>query len=179
MHSVVVGSKNPNKNEAVKRAFSLFPHLGGGFFSCCGAASGVSDQPVGYEETLCGADNRAKEAFSHGDLGVGLESGLVPVQGSGTGYMNLTACSVYDGKNWFRGVGPGFELPEAVCRMVIHEGCELDEAVSRCGLSEKKRIGYAEGIIGILSGGAVTREDYMVPAVSMALVAFASRKGAQ
>lgn len=168
---VSVGSGNPNKLDAVKRAFAGFPGFAGVTFEPFASPSGVSDQPVGYEETLRGADNRAMGARNGNDYGVGLESGLVPVQGSATGYMNLTACVIYDGERFYRGVGPAFELPAPVCNMVIEESCELDEAVHRAGLSDNTRIGYSEGLIGILSGGAVTRADYMVPAVTMALVA--------
>jgi inosine/xanthosine triphosphatase len=167
---VAVGSGNPNKADAVRRAFAGFPAFDGATFVSMAAPSGVSDQPVGYEETLKGADNRACGAYNGYHYGVGLESGLVPIQGTETGYMNLTACVIYDGERFFRGVGPAFELPPAVCRMVVEGQCELDEAVYRAGLSENERIGYAEGLIGILSGGAVTRADYMIPAVTMALV---------
>ncbi|MCG8470673.1 MAG: inosine/xanthosine triphosphatase [Desulfobacterales bacterium] len=179
MVRVCVGSENPNKQEAVKRAFAGFPKFKGAEYLSYKAASGVSDQPLGYEETLMGADNRAREAFFSGKvtLGVGLESGLVEVPGSTTGHMNLTACSLFDGEHFFRGVGPGFELPEIVCEMVVKGQQELDEAVHRAGLSDNTRIGYAQGIIGVLSGGAVTREDYMVPSVTMALVALCAEVG--
>lgn len=168
---VAVGSANPNKLDAVRRAFDGFDGFSGASFVSKAAPSGVSDQPVGYEETLKGADNRALGAFEKNGYGVGLESGLVPMAGTATGYMNLTACVIFDGARFHRGVGPAFELPPEVCRLVVSEACELDEAVRRAGLSDNARIGYAEGLIGILSGGAVTRADYMVPAVTMALVA--------
>ncbi|VFQ43818.1 inosine/xanthosine triphosphatase [Desulfoluna butyratoxydans] len=175
---VAVGSANPNKLDAVKRAFQSFNGFNNLSFVSVASPSGVSDQPVGYEETLSGADNRAQGAYGGSGYGVGLESGLVPVAGTETGYMNLTACVIYDGQRFHRGVGPAFELPGEVCRMVVDGGCELDEAVHRAGLSDSRRIGYAEGIIGLLSNGAVTRADYMVPAVTMALVALAaSAKG--
>lgn len=168
---VAVGSGNPNKLDSVRRAFGCFPGFKGASFISMKSPSGVSDQPVGYEAILKGADNRAKGACDGHHYGVGLESGLVPVSGTATGYMNLTACVIFDGAHFYRGVGPAFELPSSVCRMVVEEGCELDEAVCRAGLSENERIGYAQGLIGILSDGAVTRTDYMVPAVTMALVA--------
>ncbi|WP_300670854.1 inosine/xanthosine triphosphatase [Desulfoluna sp.] len=168
---VAVGSGNPNKLDAVKRAFAGFPGFEAASFVANASPSGVSDQPVGYEETLKGADNRAFGAYGGRGYGVGLESGLVPMAGTDTGYMNLTACVIYDGVSFYRGVGPAFELPAEVCRMVVDGHCELDEAVHRAGLSQNERIGYAEGLIGILSDGAVTRADYMVPAVTMALVA--------
>lgn len=173
---VWVGSGNPNKIEAVRRAFTGFPAWMNATVVSRTTPSGVSDQPVGFEETLKGADTRAMGAYGGHGYGVGLESGLVPVAGTATGYMNLTACVIYDGERCFRGVGPAFELPATVCKMVVEDGCELDEAVHRAGLSKNVRIGYAEGLIGILSGGAVTRADYMVPAVTMALVSLAAHQ---
>ena len=52
----------------------------------------------------------------------------------------------------------------------MEDGLELDPAVRQAGLTDNERIGYSQGIIGILSGGRVTRLDYSRPAVSMALV---------
>jgi inosine/xanthosine triphosphatase len=133
-------------------------------------SSGVPDQPLGLEQTLRGAKNRAKNAFEDCVLSVALESGLVEVPGSSTGYMNLTACAIFDGREMYVGLGPAFELPADVTRLVVEDGLELDPAVRRAGLTNNDRIGYAQGIIGILSGGRVTRMDYSRPAVSMALV---------
>lgn len=173
---VAVGSKNPNKLDAVRRAFGKFSGFEEASFVSMETPSGVSDQPVGYEAIFEGADNRARGAKGDHHYGVGLESGVVPMAGTTTGHMNLTACVIFDGTRFYRGVGPAFELPLTVCRMVVDEGYELDEAVCRAGLSDNERIGYAEGLIGLLSGGAVTRADYMVPAVTMALVALVSEK---
>jgi len=84
--------------------------------------------------------------------------------------MNLTACAIFDGQDIFVGLGPAFELPDEVTRLVVDKGMELDPAVKKAGLTDNERIGYAQGIIGILSQGRVTRLDYSKPAVSMALV---------
>jgi inosine/xanthosine triphosphatase len=163
-----VGSLNPVKLGAVRAVMEeRFPEA---IFEPVAVASGVSDQPVGLEETLRGARNRAENAFADCDLSVALESGLVEVPGSNTGYMNLTACAIFDGREMYVGLGPAFELPPDVTRLVVEEGLELDPAVRRAGLTDNERIGYAQGIIGILSGGRVTRMDYSRPAVSMALV---------
>ena len=139
-------------------------------FEPVGVESGVSVQPIGLGETLRGAKNRARAAFGSCDLAVALESGLVPVPETATGYMNLTACAIFDGSEMYLGLGPAFELPAEVTRLVTEEGLELDPAVRRAGLTDNERIGYGQGIIGILSGGRVTRMDYSRPAVSMALV---------
>lgn len=167
--NIVVGSKNPNKIQAVKEAMTAFEPFVHAKFKGISADSGVSDQPIGLEETLAGAGNRAKHAFGGCDFSVGLESGLVPVPLSQSGFMNLSACVIYDGRDTYAGLGPAFELPEEITRLVVDEKLELDQAIYQSGFSKNPRIGYSEGIIGILTRGVVTRKDYMVPAVSMAL----------
>jgi inosine/xanthosine triphosphatase len=159
---------NPVKLGAIRAVMETrFPEAR---FEPVGVESGVSVQPIGLGETLRGAKNRARAAFGPCDLSVALESGLVPVPETATGYMNLTACAIFDGSEMFLGLGPAFELPAEVTRLVTEDGLELDPAVRRAGLTDNARIGYGQGIIGILSGGRVTRMDYSRPAVSMALV---------
>ena len=165
---VRVGSMNPVKLGAIREVMAgVFPEAE---FVPVAVPSEVPDQPLGLEETLRGARNRARNAFADCFLSVALESGLVEVPGSKTGYMNLTACAIFDGREMYVGLGPAFELPADVTRLVVEDGLELDPAVRRAGLTDNERIGYAQGIIGILSGGRVTRMDYSRPAVSMALV---------
>ncbi len=166
---VIVGSKNPNKIQAVRDAFSMFNCFHGARFESAAVSSGVSDQPIGLEETLGGAKLRATNAFSGCDFSVGLESGLIPVPLARSGYMNLSVCAIFDGKQHYLGLGPAFELPETITRLVVDQHLELDVAIFQSGLSANPRIGYSEGIIGILTHGVVTRKDYMVPAVTMAM----------
>ncbi|MBU1169745.1 MAG: inosine/xanthosine triphosphatase [Proteobacteria bacterium] len=166
---VHIGSKNPNKIQAVKEALVMFDPFKGSDFKGMHADSGVSDQPLGLEETIRGAQNRAKNAFGNCDFSVGLESGLVPVPLTHTGYMNLSACVIFNGTAMFVGLGPAFELPESITGLVVEQNMELDDAILQSGLTQNPRIGYSEGIIGILTQGVVTRKDYMVPAVAMAM----------
>lgn len=164
-----IGSKNPNKFNAVKEAFLMFELFTEATFQSIDAESNVSDQPIGYIETITGAKNRAANAFKNCDISVGLESGLIEVPLTKTGYMNLTICAIYDGKNHCIGTGPAFELPEKITKLVVEEHLELDAAIVKSGFSENPRIGYSEGIIGVLTKGVVTRKDYMVPSVTMAM----------
>lgn len=166
---VNIGSKNPNKLNAVKEAFLLFEPFQKAHFESVNANSEISNQPVGFEETITGALNRSKNAFTGCTFSVGLESGLVPIPMTRTGYMNLSVCVIFDGKNHYTGTGPAFELPVDITRLVIHEKLELDDAIVKSGFSENPRIGYSEGIIGVLTDGVVTRKDYMIPAVTMSM----------
>ncbi len=166
---IIVGSLNPIKMQAVRETFATLPAYENACFSQVDVQSEVPDQPIGFEQTIQGARNRAQNAFTSCDLSVGLESGLIPVPLTASGYMNMTACALFDGTTWYVGLGPAFELPEDITRMVALEGLELDAAVNRSGLSKDPRIGYGQGIIGILTRGRVTRMEYSKPAVSMAL----------
>lgn len=169
---IAVGSKNPNKLQAVREAFQLFQRFHDARFESFASKSGVPDQPIGLDEIITGAKQRAIHAFSGCHLSVGLESGLIPVPQTQNGYMNVSACAIYNGNNHFTGLGPAFELPSAIVELVIKQKLELDEAIFQSGFSLNPRIGYSEGIIGILTDGVVTRKDYMVPAVTMALSCF-------
>ena len=78
---VRVGTTNGPKIAAATGALQAYaPHA-----SVEGAKveSGVSDQPVGFEEIARGARNRAARAFALGDcdLAVGYEDGLVELVG--------------------------------------------------------------------------------------------------
>ena len=172
-----IGSKNPNKFNAVKEAFLMFEQFQNAVFQSNAAKSGVSDQPIGYKETITGAKNRADNSFANCDISVGLESGLVEIPLTRTGYMNLTICSIYDGNEFCIGSGPAFELPEKITKLVVEDRLELDEAILKSGFSANPRIGYSEGIIGVLTNGVVTRKDYMIPSVTMALAQFLSNGG--
>jgi inosine/xanthosine triphosphatase len=167
-----LGSLNPVKKEALFQALEesgRFPDIR---IHALSLPSGVPDQPIGLESTLTGARNRARAAWSpEVFFGVGIESGLVEVPLTRTGYMNLTACVLFDGKNFFTGLGPAFELPGEITRRVVEEGMELDAAVQAAGFSANPRIGYSEGLIGILTRNVVTRLIYTKPAVHMALAA--------
>lgn len=169
---ITVGSKNPNKLQAVKEAFLLFQRFQDARFESFASNSGVSDQPLGLDEIITGAKQRATHAFLDCHLSVGLESGLIPVPQTRNGYMNISACAIYNGNSHFTSLGPAFELPAVIVKLVIEQKLELDEAIFQSGFSSNPRIGYSEGIIGMLTDGVVTRKDYMIPAVTMALSGF-------
>ena len=51
---IAIGTKNPGKIEAVRRAVSAYAKLSDAELQGCGAVSGVSDQPRTLEETTLG-----------------------------------------------------------------------------------------------------------------------------
>lgn len=172
MSRVIVASANPVKMEAVRQGFALmFPdmHI---TLEGHGAPSGVSDQPLGDNETRRGATNRAKhirQQYPDADYWVGIEGGC-------TLHDDDNSASVYA---WVVVLGKGeqvghsktgvFFLPDEVTRF-IRQGMELGHADDEVfGRTNSKQ---DTGSVGILTGDVITRTSYYVHAVALALIPF-------
>src|SRR5574342_3631 len=105
-----VGSKNEIKVSAVKETVSNYSIISDAEISGMEVPSGVSEQPKSLEETVQGAINRAKGAFNGCDLSFGIESGIMQVPKTKTGYMDFCACAIYDGKDMHLGLSSAFEF---------------------------------------------------------------------
>ncbi|WP_231855822.1 DUF84 family protein [Thermococcus peptonophilus] len=117
--------------------------------------SGVPDQPVGLEETVKGAINRAMRAIEKAgaDFGVGIEAGLYPIDREG----RITL-----------GHGPGFEYPLGVIRRVFGEGVEVGIAMGE--LVNDPELKRKIGAIGVLTHERLVRKELNKLAMLMALV---------
>jgi len=173
---VAVGSRNQPKIDAVREAFEAsFEGL-----EVFGAdvTSGVPDQPIGWEEIVAGAMNRAERAFAAGpcDVGVGYEDGLVEVAGTTTGHVNFGCCAIFDGTRHALGFSPGFEYPvactEAALSMRIPVGDTFDEVFAKAtgapagGAPSSRTVGN----IGKLTAERLVRREYTRQAVICALI---------
>ncbi|MBN2043304.1 MAG: inosine/xanthosine triphosphatase [Candidatus Aenigmarchaeota archaeon] len=167
---IIVGSKNNVKIDAVRETIERYDFLKGSVVEGNEVDSSVHKQPKTLEETVRGAINRAKEAFVDCNLSVGIEDGLMPVPETKTGMMNVCVCVIWDGKDTHIGLASGFEYPKEVTKMVMEEGMDIDEAYYKLGMTDKKRIGSHEGVIGQLTKGRFTRKDATKEAVMMALI---------
>eukprot|EP00933_Yihiella_yeosuensis_P025007 TRINITY_DN1938_c1_g1_i1.p1 TRINITY_DN1938_c1_g1~~TRINITY_DN1938_c1_g1_i1.p1 ORF type:complete len:355 (-),score=79.93 TRINITY_DN1938_c1_g1_i1:44-1108(-) len=117
------------------------------------------------------AYKRAK-ASSEGDaviLALGIESGLHWTEVDGRAY-DVCVCSTYDGVAFNQGLSCAFEIPPSVLKFVVEKGMDLAQATNAAGLSSNPKLGEAEGLIGVLSRGRVTRLDYTKQAIDMALM---------
>ena len=161
-----IGSKNPVKIEAVKEAFSLFfDNVNVEGFS---VNSGVSSQPKTLNEVIQGAKNRAINCFNNCDYGIGLESGIFPVEGSLTNYLNVCCCAIYNGKK-IVGIGfsPGFEYPQFVIKRILQEESETGQIFDE--ILNEKNIKQKQGIVGALAHNKYSRKDFTIAGVIMAL----------
>ncbi len=167
---ITVGSKNQKKIDAVTEALKEYPDFAGAEVIGLEVDSGVSKQPKTLEQTVAGAMNRAKNAFSGCDYSIGLESGLFAVPHTKSGYMDITMCAIYDGKNYHLGGSSTFEYPKKIIDLVFSKDYEIDEAAKESGITDNPRIGRSEGLIGILTKGYLDRMGYTKQAVITALI---------
>lgn len=170
---VIVGSKNPIKLSSTEEAFSA------AFFkdflvNGVNAGSLVSDQPMGDEETLRGAINRAKNsqiAFPEADYWVGIEGGV----GRDDSGMNAFAwIYVLDKAGLFGKAKTGcFYLPQGISDL-INQGMELGAADDQFFVKENSK--QSGGSVGILTHGVVNRKEYYTQAIILALIPFLNKE---
>ncbi|MFQ5553493.1 MAG: inosine/xanthosine triphosphatase [Thermoplasmata archaeon] len=161
---VGVGTTNPAKIEAVERVLGrLFDRLE---VEGREVDSGVPPQPK-EAEALRGAIARAQGARGEGDLGIGIEAGLVE-QGETETTLDVQFCAVVDRADRLTfGAGPGFQHPPIVLE-AVEAGQTVGEAFET--LSGIADLGRREGAIGYLTNGHLSRRELTESAVLMAMV---------
>ena len=163
---IIVGSKNPVKFQATGNVLEkIYGELE---VQAIDVDSGVPDQPIGLEVTVQGAINRAKNAFSPDfDLSVGIESGLLEVPHSITGYLDLQWCAIYDGEKITLGVSAGFEYPPMVIEQVLG-GKEVGDVMDQ--VTGVNKLGQKTGAVSHLTQGMLDRTGNTEQCVLMAMV---------
>jgi inosine/xanthosine triphosphatase len=162
---VAVGSTNPVKVDAVR---TIVQRLAPGC-AVVGTAvqSGVPDQPWGDEETAQGALTRARTAIAAtgADLAVGLEGGVVSIDGDGVRTCAWAAAVSRDGREGIGG-SLAMTLPEPVAALV-RAGVELGDAMDR--ITGAHGVKQGPGAVGILTAGLVSRQQAYEMLVAYAL----------
>mmetsp|Transcript_61627 Transcript_61627/g.156655 ORF Transcript_61627/g.156655 Transcript_61627/m.156655 type:complete len:199 (+) Transcript_61627:77-673(+) len=175
MSVLAVGTTNPGKVAAVKTAIGAYAHLAAFQVMPAKVASGVSDQPMTLDETTQGAKNRAtavRHAVEGASLGIGMESGLFQSDGK---LFDVCACAIDDGEQCHVGYSCAWELPTEVAKKVLNEGMNLTDAFNACDICNDPNIGDKGGVLAIMSGNRVTRPDYTVQSIQMAILALNPR----
>ena len=169
---VRVGSTNALKLQGVRAALAAFSR--DVTIEGIDVESGVSDQPLGFEEILEGARNRAERAKRGGecDLGIGYEDGLVELPGSLESWFNIGCAAVSDGVRISLGLSSGFTYPPA-CSLAVAErepiGALFDRFWGEHRESSPAPAPVSIGNVGKLTCGALTRAEYTRHAVVCAL----------
>lgn len=166
---VLVGSENPVKIEAVKKAFShYFSNVKVEGFK---VDSKVSDQPIS-EETFDGAENRAlaltlinRERKEDADFFVGLESGIINLH---LKWFTFGVVCVIDklGRESF-GTSMMFELPKFIVKQLL-ERVELGKVMD--SITEEENTKQKGGAAGFFTKGIINREKLYVDGVISALI---------
>jgi inosine/xanthosine triphosphatase len=166
---VAVGSENPVKINAVKRAFKLVWDQEKLQVNGLKVSSGVSEQPMSDKESIKGATLRAKRAIkiAKADYGIGLEGGLQKI---GKLWFDCGWCVVVD-KNGTVGIGSSarIQTPEKIMEL-IRKGKELGEANDI--LFNTKYSKRRQGHFGLMTKGVVTRTDAYKDSIVLALSRF-------
>lgn len=167
---VIVGSKNSIKIAAVAESLVLYPHLAGATVLGIEISSGVPDQPKTLEQTVQGAINRAKGAFKDCDYSFGIESGLMAVPNTKTGFMDVCVCAIFDGAEYHLGLSSAWEAPKQVMEYMLKNGLDMNDAAFKAGFTKDPKVGSAEGLVGIMTKGRLTRKEYTKEAIRTALI---------
>lgn len=156
--TVIIGSKNPTKVEAVRNVFSNFE------VNSLEVLSNVSVQPFSDEETRIGAINRAKGCISGeaGSIGIGLEGGVMYVDDT-LFLCNWGALATADGE-LFTASGARIALPKEFEKELKTAG-ELSVVMD--AYTKKENVRSHEGAIGIFTNNLVSREDMFTHVVQL------------
>lgn len=160
---VGVGSRNPVKLAVTRQAFDSIATPAE--IAAVDVDSGVSEQPLGDEETIRGAKHRARAAAEGYDIGIGIEGGVA--DGSDGSYLIMWAAAT-DGARMGVGGGPRVRLPRLGTQ--VRAGRELGPLVDE--LVGQSDVARNDGAAGTLTGGIIDRESALRHAVAGALGPF-------
>jgi len=169
MH-INIGSTNRIKVEALKEILKEYSLLADAKVNSIDVDSGVSNQPKTLDETIQGAMNRAERSFKDCLYSFGLESGLMVVPRTKSGFMDVCVCSIYDGNDFHLGLSSAWEAPKKVMDYMLEEGLDMTQASIKAGLTDNTELGSSEGLVGIMTGGRLTRKAYTKEAIRAALI---------
>jgi inosine/xanthosine triphosphatase len=166
---IIIGSKNPAKNQAVKNAFDNSDFE----FVSMDIPSGVNEQPFSDEETINGAINRAVNALKlgEGEIGIGLEGG---VQETSHGLLlcNWGALASKDFEPIIAG-GARLLLPEEIAQR-LRAGEELGPVMD--DYAKMKNVRKHEGAIGIFTDGVINRVEMFTHIMNLLVGQYHYRK---
>jgi inosine/xanthosine triphosphatase len=164
---VAVASANPVKLNAAKEAFMLSMDKSIDLLSL-NVDSGVSEQPMSYEETRLGAKNRVANAMLalEADYYIAFEGGVDVYE---DGPKTFAVICISNGEETIFGQSAILPLPMVVYEKLL-EGIELGTAMDE--LFNTQNIKQKGGAIGQLTNGLETRMSIYKSATILALSRF-------
>lgn len=178
---IAIGTQNSAKIQAVIDAFEFLYKDSNINFEVkpLKIDSGVGAQPIGLENIIKGAINRAKLSFEiafqnistslNQCFGIGIEAGLAPIAYAISRYMDFQFVAIYHDEKITLGCGSAFEYPKLVIEnLFAGKSKEIGEVFEK--LSGIPSIKEKEGAVGFLSQGKITRSQILKNGVIMALL---------
>lgn len=168
---VIIASKNPVKINSTKIGFEkMFPNDNFEFESVS-VPSDVSEQPIGNQEIMSGAQNRAINAcvaIPDADYWVGIEGGI---ERSNKGMCTFSWVVIRTNNNDIVGKAKTgtFFLPQKIAEL-IDSGKELGEAGNI--VFEQTNLKQKGGAVGLLTNDVVDRTKFYSETVVLALIPF-------
>jgi inosine/xanthosine triphosphatase len=180
---VCVGSLNPTKVNAVKIAFEKYFNKFEIFK--IKADSRVPNQPIGIDQIIKGAKNRAEQALNYFNnkkqmkssiFGIGIEAGLVKVPFAKTKYMDFQFCVIMDkNRNITLGSGIAFEYPQMVINEIFsNQESEIGTIMGK--LANNLNLKNEAGAISFLSKNVIVRTEILTQAVICALLPWINKE---
>ncbi len=192
---VRVGTENRAKLAAVRDALSRFADARVELAVVpVGVGSEVPEQPIGWDEIVTGARNRARSAFASGEcvLAFGIEDGLVCLsegrpEDDLRDYYNVGCAWVTDGEREGHGFTSGFAYPPGSLVPAVRNRAPIGELFDAQWRNDRPTStastspptparaapsGRRGGNIGLLTGSRLERAAYGAHAVVCALVRF-------
>ncbi len=169
---IAIGTNNELKAKAIEAALrKVYPEAE---VVKVDVPSGVKDNPVGREEGMVGALNRAKRARDKAgaDMGVGPE-GITETTAYGSFVYGWVAIVDTSGRVGF-GASAQVMLPAAVEERVLGAHMTMDQAMSEISKKTKDEIRFKHGTNGVLTNGMYDREKEFRDATICALARFVS-----
>lgn len=172
MIQISIGTQNAGKIAALEKTCLEYSILKDAVIVPHNVPSLVPDQPIWLEQIVSGAKNRAEWAYKLGEyaLSFGLESGIFAVPHTKSGYLDTTCCAIYDGTNFHIGFSSCFEYPKKMIESILQHKKEISEIAVEMGFSEDRSFREWQGMIGVLTKNRISRIDYSVQAIQMALL---------
>lgn len=167
---VGVGSKNKTKVDAVANLLRDYSIFEGAEVAGVDVKIEQFGHPKNLDETVEGAVDRAKQAYVGNDYGFGIESGLMKVPQTKSGYMEVAVCAIYDGTQVHLGLSQAYEWPKEVLDGILNKGLDGSQAMKAAGITQKEKLGEHEGFVGVFAKGRTNRTEYNKGAIMMALM---------
>lgn len=167
---VGVGSKNSTKVDAVVQILRDYIMFEGAEVEGVEVKIEQFGHPKTLAETVAGAIDRAKQACVGRDYGFGIESGLMEVPQTKSGYMEVAVCAIFDGRQVHMGLSQAYEWPRQVLDGILNKGLDGSQAMKAAGITELDKLGEYEGFVGLFTEGRTNRTEYNKGAILMALM---------